>query len=309
MRQEPLNQWSSVVANAKKSRQSGRAPASRQATSKPAASKPASGRQAGGRQATSKQAARERVSVMRAQAKRAERRRNLLTIGAIAAVVVIVGGGVAWYAASRGGSTSSTTAEVVPPTPSGAPQTEPAAHVVANTTGISGVVAYNTTGWPTASKNGPADQALGHNHVTGPVTYSVTPPVGGDHNPTPLNCGVYTKPVPNEYAVHSMEHGAIWITYQPSLPQSEVSQLKSFVEGQSVLTPVAGGPGSRYMDLTPYPGLPSPIMVSSWGFQLRLSSPTDPRLQQFVNKFRASQQYTPEYGGECTGGAGRPAAT
>jgi hypothetical protein len=247
---------------------------------------------------------------MRAQAKRAERRRNLLTIGAIAAVVVIVGGGVAWYAASRGGSTSSsTTAEVVPATPSGAPQTEPAAHVVANTTGINGVVAYNTTGWPTASKNGPADQALGHNHVTGPVTYSVTPPVGGDHNPTPLNCGVYTKPVPNEYAVHSMEHGAIWITYQPSLPQSEVSQLKSFVEGQSVLTPVAGGPGSRYMDLTPYPGLPSPIMVSSWGFQLRLSSPTDPRLQQFVNKFRASQQYTPEYGGECTGGAGRPAAT
>jgi hypothetical protein len=288
------------VANTKKNnRRSGRGPAGKQATSK----------QAGGRQAGGKQATRERVASMRAQSKRAERRRNLLTIGAIAAVVVIVGGGVAWYAASRGGSTSSTTAEVVPATPSGAPQTQPAALVVPNTSGISGVVAYDTAGWPTASKNGPANQALGHDHVTGPVTYSVTPPVGGDHNPTPLTCGVYVKPVPNEYAVHSMEHGAIWITYQPSLPQSEVSQLKSFVERQTVLTPVAGGPGSRYMNLTPYPGLPSPIMVSSWGFQLRLSSPTDPRLQQFVDKFRASQQYTPEYGGECTGGAGTPAAT
>jgi len=245
---------------------------------------------------------------MRAQAKRAERRRNLLMIGAIAAVVVLIGGGVAWYAASRGGSTSSTSAEVVPAAPSGTPQSQPAAHVVANTTGISGVVAYNTAGWPTASKNGPANQALGHEHVTGPVTYSVTPPVGGNHNPTPLTCGVYTKPVPNEYAVHDLEHGAIWITYQPSLPQSEVSQLKSFVERQSVLTP-AQGQGSRYMDLTPYSGLPTPIVVSSWGFQLRLTSPTDPRLQQFVDKFRASQQYTPEYGGECTGGAGTPAAT
>jgi hypothetical protein len=277
------------VANAKKSGQSGRRPASRQAASK--------------------QAARERVATMRAQAKRAERRRNLLMIGAIAAVIVIIGGGVGWYAASRGGgSTSSTTAEVVPAAPGGTPLSQPAALVVPNTSGISGVVAYDTAGWPSASKNGPANRALGHDHVTGPVTYSVTPPVGGDHNPTPLTCGVYTKPVPNEYGVHDLEHGAIWITYQPSLPQSEVSQLKSFVVRQRVLSP-AGGPSSRYMDLTPYPGLPSPVMVSSWGFQLRLSSPTDPRLQQFVDKFRASQQYTPEYGGECTGGAGTPAST
>ena len=276
------------MANTKKSKHSSRGQASRQAASK--------------------QAARDRVASMRAQAKRAERRRNLLMIGAIAAVVVLIGGGVAWYAASRGGSTSTTSAEVVPAAPSGTPESQPAALVVPNTSGISGVVAYDTAGWPTASKNGPANQALGHNHVTGAVTYSVTPPVGGNHNPTPLTCGVYTKPVPNEYAVHDLEHGAIWISYQPSLPQSEVSQLKSFVERQSVLTP-AQGQGSRYMDLTPYSGLPTPIVVSSWGFQLRLTSPTDPRLQQFVDKFRASKQYTPEYGGECTGGAGTPAAT
>ena len=297
------------MANAKKSRQSGRGPASKQANSKQANSRQTSSRQTSSRQAAGKQAARERVAGMRAQAKRAERRRNMLTIGAIAAVVVILGGGVAWYAASRGGSTSSTTAEVVPATPTGAPQNQPTALVVPNTSGISGVVAYDTTGWPTASKNGPANQALGHRHVTTPVTYSVTPPVGGDHNPTPLTCGVYAKPVPNEYAVHDLEHGAIWITYQPSLPQSEVNQLKSFVDRQSVLTPSTGGPGSRYMTLTPFPGLPTPVVMSSWGFQLRLSSPTDPRMQQFVDKFRASQQYTPEYGGECTSGAGTPAST
>ena len=75
------------------------------------------------------------------------------------------------------------------------------------------MVAYDTTGWPATSKNGPAGKGLGHNHVTGPVTYSVTPPVGGDHNAIWMNCGVYSQQVPTERAVHNMEHGAVWITY------------------------------------------------------------------------------------------------
>jgi hypothetical protein len=114
--------------------------------------------------------------------------------------------------------------------------------------------------------------------------------------------------VPSEYAVHDLEHGAVWITYQPSLPQAEVSQLQAFAARQSTLSP-GGIPGSRYMDLTPYPGLPAPIVVSAWGHQLRLTSPADPRLQQFVDKFRVSPQYTPEYGAQCTGGVGTPASS
>src|SRR5581483_5496406 len=249
-------------------------------------------------------ARRERVEALRAEQKRAERRRNLITIGAIAGVVLVIVGGVLGYALSRGGGKAS--AEVTPPAVGGgSPLVMPAAHQVPNTSGISGVVAYVTTGWPQTSHNGPANQALPHDHVTGPVTYSVIPPVGGDHNATWMNCGVYDKPVPNERAVHNLEHGAVWITYQPSLPQSELDQLKAFVAKQT-LVPSAEGASSRYMDLTPYPGLPSPIVITSWGFQLKVSSPTDPRLQQFVNKFRASSAYTPEYGGACTGGVGTP---
>jgi hypothetical protein len=187
----------------------------------------------------------------------------------------------------------------------GAPDVLPAALTVASTTGMAGVVAYDTTGWPASSSSGPASQALGHTHVTGPVTYSLTPPAGGDHNAEWMNCGVYDKPVPNERAVHNLEHGAVWITYQPSLPQSEVTQLRAFFGRQTVLSP-AGASGSRYVDLTPYPGLPAPIVVSSWGFQLRLTSPADPRLQEFVTRFRVSQKYSPEYGAPCTGGTGTP---
>jgi hypothetical protein len=250
-----------------------------------------------------KQAARrERVAVMRAQQKRAERRRNLITIGAIAAVAAVIIGVVAWYAASRNSSAS---AEVIPPGGGGTAPVHAAAHQVPDTSGIPGVVEYVTTGWPAASHNGPAAQALAHDHVTGPVTYSVTPPVGGQHNATWMNCGVYDQPVPSERAVHNMEHGAVWITYRPSLPQSEVNQLRAFAGRQTMVSSAEGAP-SRYMDLTPYPGLPSPIVMSSWGFQLKVSSPADPRLQQFVNTFRASPKYTPEYGGACTGGVGTP---
>ncbi len=250
-----------------------------------------------------KQDRKARIEAMRAQQRARERRRRLawfggggVVIAAVVAVVVVV----ALSKAGGGGQ------EVIPPAVTGATTVQPAAATVANTTGISGVVAYDTTGWPSSSNNGPANQALSHAHVTGPVQYSVTPPVGGSHNAVWMNCGVYDKPVPSERAVHNMEHGAVWITYQPSLPQSEVNQLRAFFGRQSVLTPGSGGAGSRYIDLTPYPGLPSPIVVSSWGFQLRLSSPADPRLQQFVSKFRVSQKYSPEYGAPCTGGVGTP---
>jgi hypothetical protein len=254
-------------------------------------------------------ARRERVAALRAQQKRAERRRNLITAGAIGAVAALIIGGVAWYAASRGSNNTasgSRTAAIIPPgVGGGATTVQAAAHQVPNTSGIPGVVEYVTTGWPPTSNNGPASEALEHDHVAGPVRYSVTPPVGGPHNAIWMNCGIYDKPVPNERAVHNLEHGAVWITYQPSLPRPQVNQLRGFVERQTTVAP-GGVTPSRYMDLTPYPGLSSPIVISSWGFQLKITSPADPRLQQFVNKFRASPTYTPEYGSPCTGGLGTP---
>ena len=60
---------------------------------------------------------------------------------------------------------------------------------------------------------------------------------------------------------------------------------------------------NRFMDLSPWSSndLPTPIVISSWGYQLRVTSPTDPRLQKFVDTFRYSKTYTPEYGPEVDG--------
>lgn len=125
-------------------------------------------------------------------------------------------------------------------------------------------------------------------HVETPVTYAQTPPAGGEHSPVWLNCGVYDKPVPNENAVHSLEHGAVWVTYRPDLPKADVDKLKSSIP-------------DTYMVLSPYPDLPAPVVASAWGKQLRLTGADDPRLKEFIREYRLGPQ-TPEPGAACTGG-------
>ena len=72
--------------------------------------------------------------------------------------------------------------------------------------------------------NQPSTQA---NHVPGDQTYQVNPPVGGNHNDYWQNCmgDVYPAQIADEHAVHSLEHGAVWITYRPDLPQDQIDQL------------------------------------------------------------------------------------
>ncbi|NUR87349.1 MAG: DUF3105 domain-containing protein [Nonomuraea sp.] len=131
----------------------------------------------------------------------------------------------------------------------------------------------------------------GGEHVWNAVTYKETPPVGGQHNNYWQQCAVYDKPIHNEHAVHSLEHGAIWITYQPNLMKAKVDALKK----------VAAGTGDQaYMLVSPYENLPSPIVVSSWNHQLKLSDPNDPKLVAFIKKFQNGPD-TPELGASCGG--------
>ena len=128
-------------------------------------------------------------------------------------------------------------------------------------------------------------------HVTGAVSYDTSPPIGGNHSPYWGDCSgtVYTNAIANENAVHMLEHGAVWITYNPTtLPASDVSTLAALVNGQD------------RMAMSPYPNLDSPISIQSWGYQLKVSSPTDPRIQKFIDALRYNPKTTPEYGATCS---------
>jgi hypothetical protein len=153
----------------------------------------------------------------------------------------------------------------------------------------------------TSTKPPPGTQVFSepnHDHVAGKVRYNRNPPAGGPHNDVWLNCGVYAKPVRNENAVHSLEHGTVWITYSPELPRATVAGLRRLVKSH-----YRGD--ERYLILSPYPGLKRPVVASAWGAQLKLSRATDPRLAQFVDHFAGGGQGG-EPSGYCTGGTGSP---
>ncbi|MBB4933579.1 hypothetical protein F4561_004399 [Lipingzhangella halophila] len=134
-----------------------------------------------------------------------------------------------------------------------------------------------------------------YDHVDSPVDYERTPPAGGDHYPRWQNCDVYTEPIVDEFAVHSLEHGAVWITYEPGLGEEQVSQLAERYT-----------PGS-YVLVSPYEGdMPAPIVASAWGKQLTVEDAGDERLDNFLQTYEQSSD-VPEPGAACSGQIGQTA--
>ncbi|MFJ5223804.1 DUF3105 domain-containing protein [Streptomyces sp. NPDC088400] len=134
---------------------------------------------------------------------------------------------------------------------------------------------------------------LGRNHVTETVSYPMTPPVGGDHNQVWMNCDgdVYKEEIPKVNAVHSLEHGAVWVTYNDKAGDADVKAL-----GEKVgKTP--------YSLMSPLKDQKGALMLSAWGKQITVDSATDPRVDQFFTKYVQGSQ-TPEPGAACTGGMG-----
>jgi hypothetical protein len=136
---------------------------------------------------------------------------------------------------------------------------------------------------------------LGRGHVGGTVRYDTDPPMGGDHDPVWQNCDgrVYDAPLRNEHAVHSLEHGAVWITYGPGLAADQIDVLK----GKVGVT--------DYTMLSPYPAQGSPITLTAWGRQVEVQKATDPRVDRFLRTFVQGPQ-TPEPGAACSGGKDTP---
>lgn len=181
-----------------------------------------------------------------------ERRMRLLTLGATAVILVGLGGG-GWYLVDA--AQAKEEAKAAP---------------------ISGVKSWSK---------------LTQNHVTKPVTYKMSPPVGGDHSQMWVNCDrqVYTKAVPNENAVHGLEHGAVWITYNDKAAKADVKTLAEKVTN------------TTYTFMSPYQDQSSPIVLSAWEHQLKVDRASDPRVAKFLDKYVQGAQ-TPEPGAACTNG-------
>jgi hypothetical protein len=110
--------------------------------------------------------------------------------------------------------------------------------------------------------------------VDGPVAYSQTPPAGGQHALSSLECGLYFEPVEDEKAVAALATGAVWVAYNPSVSVREIDDLELFGEGESDVF------------MAPYPDLPQPYVLTAWGVQLYPDSATDPRIASFIRDYK-----------------------
>jgi hypothetical protein len=115
-------------------------------------------------------------------------------------------------------------------------------------------------------------------HTQGPLTYPMNPAVGGKHNNDWQNCmgDVYDAPIAEEHAVHSLEHGAVWITYRPGLPPAQIDTLASKVRGREKIM------------MSPYEGLDAPISLQAWGYRLKVDNADDERIDEFIKVLRVN---------------------
>jgi hypothetical protein len=136
------------------------------------------------------------------------------------------------------------------------------------------------------------ERTSSRNHTQGPVDYKgKKPPSGGDHYPVPLTCGAYSQQPRDEYAVHSLEHGAVWIAYRPDLDQASIAKLRQHANQPKVI-------------VSPYDGLNTPIVIVAWEHRLELQSGDDPRVQQFIDTY-GNGKVAPEPNAACVG-TGQP---
>ncbi len=80
---------------------------------------------------------------------------------------------------------------------------------------------------------GAPDQAHIGTQVASPPplsSYPSTPPASGPHNPSPQGAGVYSSPPPVYSTIHSLEHGAAIVWYDPSALGQELERIKSFFD-------------------------------------------------------------------------------
>lgn len=148
-----------------------------------------------------------------------------------------------------------------------------------------------------ANVDGEQVYRVGRGHQSGGVVYpaSPNPPVGGKHDPVWQNANgdVYDRPLRNEHAVHSLEHGAVWVTYAKDAPKGEVEKFRQKVDGMP------------HRMMSPVPDQDGMFKLTAWGHQLTVESAADLRVDQFFDSYVKGPQ-APEPGAPVVGGRATP---
>lgn len=145
---------------------------------------------------------------------------------------------------------------------------------------VAAAAVYGLVLWSKKSaqnKPGEAIPEVGREHVevgTTVTTYNSNPPTSGPHYPTWATWGIHDEQIQDEYLVHNLEHGGIWISYKDPGDQELIGKLKDIVDDYALK-----------VILTPRPQNDSRITVSAWGRLLELSEFDEKQIRDFIGAF------------------------
>jgi hypothetical protein len=123
--------------------------------------------------------------------------------------------------------------------------------------------------------------------------YELTPPAGGDHLGQWQTCtgSVYPAPIVDGNAVHSLEHGAVWLTYDPELvDEASAAALGLLITGRD------------YSLMSPYPGQGVAVSLQSWGNRYQTEDVADPMIEAYLDTYILNERFNPEAMATCSGG-------
>jgi uncharacterized protein DUF3105 len=120
-------------------------------------------------------------------------------------------------------------------------------------------------------------------------SYRTQPPASGPHNPTPLGAGQYSDPPPVDQTIHSLEHGAVIIWYDPSALSSQaLTDLQTFFNKARERTKLIIAP-YNYPDQGAAGKLPTgkQMVLVAWHRMQTCNKVSLPVAFQFVDHFNA----------------------
>src|SRR3989344_3677894 len=81
---------------------------------------------------------------------------------------------------------------------------------------------------------------MGENHILpdSPLPeYNSNPPTSGPHFSQTARSGFREEAIPDQYIIHNLEHGDIWISYHPRIADEMKEGLKRFAAATGIITP------------------------------------------------------------------------
>ncbi len=111
------------------------------------------------------------------------------------------------------------------------------------------------------------------------------PPTSGDHG-DPVPPQAYSQELPDYNTIHNLEHGYIYVSYQPDLPQEDIEKLTSlfFNRSNEEFSPTK-------VIMAPRAANESPIVLSSWRRSMTFESYDE---QQMMDYYLSNVNKSPE---------------